>query len=165
MTSRRGRGWPLWLVLVLLVLMHFYVRPRLYSGPGAPDFLLIALVIYSLRSRPGPAAVAGFITGIATDLLVPVRLGAGALAHTLVGYGTSWGRSVFFPDNLLVNGGMFGLGVLLRNAVLLLLSGSGPAGLLQALAPGSLLQALTTAAAGTLVTLVIRHRVDFRLDE
>lgn len=155
----------MWLVLVVLVLLHFYVRPRLYSGPGTPDFLLIALVIFSLRSRPGPAALAGFLTGFATDVLVPVRIGAGALAHTLVGYGASWGRSVFFPDNLLVNGGMFGLGVLLRNAVLLLTTGSGPAGLLQALAPGSLLQAATTAVAGTLLTLMIRHRVDFRLDE
>lgn len=164
MSPRRDRGWPLWLVLVLLVLLHFYVRPRLYSGVGSPDFLLVALTLFAVRSRTGPAAMAGFLTGLATDVLLPVRLGAGALAHTLVGFGAAWGRAVFFPDNLLVNGGMFAAGVLVRNAVLLLLAGDGPGGVVQALMPASLLQALTTAVVGVLVTLLIRHRVDFRLD-
>ena len=164
---RRGRrgGRPLWIVLVLLGLLHFYVRPRIWPGAGAPDFLLIALMILALRTRPGTAAVAGFLTGLVLDILVPVRFGAGALSHTVVGFAAAWGRSVFFPDNLIVNGILFAVGTLVRNLLLLIVSGSGILGALHVFGLASLVQALTTAVAGVAVTLAIRHRVDFRLDE
>lgn len=161
---RRGGSWPLWLVVVLLVALHFYLRPRMYAGRGAPDFLLIALLIVALRSRPGTAAVAGFLVGLVTDVLSPVRFGAGALAHTVVAWGAAWGRAVVFPDNPIVNGAMFGLGTLLRNLILLLATGGGLAGVAAAFGPWPLLQAVTTAIAGILVALAIRHRVDLRFD-
>ena len=91
------------LALGLLVLLHFEVRPRIGHPSVAPDFLLLALLVFSIRSRPGSAAVAGFIIGILGDALTPARFGAGALAHTVVGYVAAWGRAVFFADNLLVN--------------------------------------------------------------
>lgn len=162
--SRRG-GRPLWIVLVPLVLLHFYVRPRIWPGAGAPDFLLIALIVLSLRTRPGTAAVAGFLTGLVLDVLMPVRFGAGALSHTVVGFAAAWGRTVFFPDNLIVNGILFAVGTLVRNLLLLIASGSGVIGALSAFGPASLAQAATTALAGIAVTLAIRHRVDFRLDQ
>ncbi len=46
---------------LLLVLLHFYLRPRLWGPRLSPDFLLLALMLFAIRSRPGAAAVAGFL--------------------------------------------------------------------------------------------------------
>jgi rod shape-determining protein MreD len=163
--SPRRRTWPFWLVLGVLVLVQFYVRPRIYAGPGAPDFLLLGLLLYALRSRPGAAAVAGFLVGAVTDILSPSQVGAGMLAHTLVAWGAAWGRAVFFADNVLVSAGVFLAGTWVRNLILLVVGGDPVDGFLAALAGWSTLQALLTAVAGTLVVLAIRHRVDFRMEE
>jgi rod shape-determining protein MreD len=162
--ARRG-AWPLWLILGLLLLLHFYLRPRLYAGRGAPDFLLLALLIVAFRSRPGTAAVAGFVVGFVGDVLTPARFGAGMLAHTIVAYLAAWGRAVFFADNLLVNAGLFATGTLLRNLLVLVASGLGAGAVLGSVTFWSAMQALTTALAGTFIVLGIRHRVDFRLEE
>ena len=162
--ARRG-AWPLWFVLGVLALLHFYLRPRVYTGQGAPDFLLLALLILSIRSRPGTAAVAGFVVGLVADVLSPARFGAGMLAHTLVAYVAAWGRAVFFADNLLVNAGVFFLGTWMRNFLVLLLSGFAAEAAFASVTLWSTLQALSTALAGVLVVLAIRHRVDFRLEE
>lgn len=164
MSARRG-GWPLWLVLVLLTLVHFYVVPRLYAGRGAPDFLLLALLIFSLRSHPGGAAVAGLIVGLVNDTFSPSQFGAGMMAHTVVAYVVAWGRAVFFADNLLVNAGLFFAGTWLRNLLLLLAGGFSAGTFLASLTVWSTIQALGTAAAGVLIVLIIRHRVDFRIEE
>jgi rod shape-determining protein MreD len=152
-------------VLVLLSLAHFYLRPRLYDGHGSPDFLLLALLIVALRSRPGGAAVAGLVVGLVTDTLSPSTFGAGMLAHSTVAWLIAWGRAVFFADNLLVNFGLFFAGTWLRNLLLLLAGRVGAGALLASLTTWSLLQAVTTAVAGVLVVLIIRHRVDFRIEE
>jgi hypothetical protein len=55
--SRRRRRFQVALVLVGLVAAHFYLRPRLWDGRAAPDFLLLALMLLAIRSRPGTAAV------------------------------------------------------------------------------------------------------------
>ena len=74
---------------------------------------------------PGPRAVAGFLVGLIADALTPARFGAGALAHTVVGYLASWGRAVFFADNMLVNAGFVAVGLWLRDLIVLLASGGG----------------------------------------
>ncbi|MEZ4455567.1 MAG: rod shape-determining protein MreD [Gemmatimonadales bacterium] len=93
--SRRARRWRVALVIAILVAAHFYVRPWLGSR-AAPDFLLLAMMLVAIRSRPGGAAVAGFLFGLAADVLTPARFGAGALATTVVGYlAAGAGRSSF----------------------------------------------------------------------
>ena len=164
MRDPRRSGWPLGLVIVLLLVLHFYVRPRLYAGPGAPDFLLIALLVLALRTRPGTAAMAGFVAGLVTDVLSPVRIGAGALVTTVVAYLAAWGRAIFFPENLLVNTLVFAAGTLVRNVFLAVAAGGTAGTVLSGLGPASLLQALTTAAFGFLVSLGLRSRTDTRLE-
>lgn len=154
----------LWMVLGLLAVLHFAVRPRLGSPQVAPDFLMLALLLYAIRSRPGAAALAGFVIGLAGDAVAPSRIGAGALAHTVVGYLAAWGRAVFFPDNLFVNGLVIALGVWIRNAILLTASGSGAGGLTMALFVWSPLQALTTALTAAMVLLIFQRWLDIRLD-
>ncbi len=162
--STRTSRFQLAAVLATLVLLHFYVRPRLFDTRVAPDFLLFALVIFAMRSGPGAGAVAGFLVGLATDALSPARFGAATLADTIVGYGAAWGRAVFFADNLLVNAGFVAVGLWLRDLILLVASGTPQGQLLLELGVWSPLQALTTAAAGALVLYAFRQLFAVRLD-
>jgi rod shape-determining protein MreD len=153
-------------VLVLLVVLHFTVRPWLGDQRPAPDLLLLALLVYAVQARPGGAAVAGFVIGLVSDVLTPVAFGAGALAHTVVGYLTAWGKAVFFAENLAVNAGFFFVGTWIRD-LLVLLGGGHVEGrqLLWQLVLWSPLKAATTALAGVLVLLVFRRWLAIRIAE
>jgi rod shape-determining protein MreD len=152
------------LVMALLVLLHFYLRPRLGSARVSPDFLLIGLVLFAMRAGPGAGALAGFVVGVVTDALTPAAFGAGALAHTVVGYLAAWGRAVFFADNLLVNAAFVAVAVWVRDFILLLASGTGQGRLLMELTLNSPLQALTTAGFALLVLAAFREWFAIRLD-
>jgi len=163
-TSGRASRLQLVVVLATLVLLHFYVRPRLWSPRLSPDFLLVALLLFAMRSSPGFGALAGFAVGLVADSLTPARFGAAALAHTIVGYLASWGRSLFFADNILVNAGFVAAGLWLRDFVLLLASGTDRGRLLMELAVYSPLQALTTALFAVLALAAFREWFAIRLD-
>jgi rod shape-determining protein MreD len=155
-----------WGVLALLVALQFSIRTRLGNERVAPDFLLLALLIYAIRARPGASAAAGFIVGLVSDALSPASFGAGALAHTLVGYLSSWAKAVFFAENLLVNGGLIFAGTWLRNLIVALASGKFAGPQLQwELLVWSPLEALTTAAAGVLVLTLFRGWLALRLEQ
>lgn len=152
------------LVLSLMLLLQFYVRPRLWGPRVSPDFLFLGLMLMALRSSPGVAALAGFLVGLAGDALTPARFGAGMLANTVVGYFASWGRAVFFADNILVNAAFVGVGLWVRDLLTLLLSGAGDRPLLAELTVYSPLEALATAAFALLVLLASRQWFSVRLD-
>ena len=164
MSASRASRIQLVAVMVLLVLLHFYLRPRLWSARLSPDFLLIALVFFAMRAGPGAGAVAGFLVGVVNDALTPAAFGAGALAHTVVGYLAAWGRAVFFADNLLVNAAFVAVAVWVRDLLLLLASGTSQSQLLTELTLYSPLQALSTAAFALLVLAAFREWVAIRLD-
>lgn len=152
------------LVMMLLLVLQFYVRPRLWDARVSPDFLLVALMLFSMRTSPGVAALAGFAVGLIADTLTPARFGAGALAHTLVGYLAAWGRSVFFADNMLVNAGFVAAGLWFRDLIVLLASGSDHRQLITELIWYSPLQALTTAGFALVVLITFRAWFSIRLD-
>jgi rod shape-determining protein MreD len=152
------------LVMILLVVLQFYLRPRLWNARISPDFLLIALMLYAMRSGAGAGAVAGFLVGLIEDTLTPARFGAGALAHTLVGYFAAWGRAVFFADNMLVNAGFVAAGLWFRDLIVLVTSGTDGRQLLTELTLYSPLQALTTAGFALLVLVTFRAWFSIRLD-
>lgn len=164
MSASRANRIQLILVMALLVVLHFYLRPRLWSARLSPDFLLIALVFFAMRSGPGAGAAAGFLVGLTADALTPARFGAAALAHTVVGYLAAWGRAVFFADNLLVNAGFVAAAVWLRDLILLVASGTAQGRLLTELTLHSPLQALSTAAFALLVLAAFREWFSIRLD-
>jgi rod shape-determining protein MreD len=164
MIHARARRLQLAGVLLLLVVLHFYVRPRLWGPRVSPDFLFVGLMLYAMRSGPGAAALAGFLVGLAADALTPARFGAGALAHTVVAYLASWGRAVFFADNLLVNAAFVAVGLWIRDLLVLAVSGTGDRPLLAELAVYSPLQALTSALFALLVLVVFREWFSIRLD-
>jgi rod shape-determining protein MreD len=164
MSASRASRIQLVLVMALLVLLHFYLRPRLWNARVSPDFLLIALVFFAMRAGPGAGAVAGFIVGLINDALTPAAFGAAALAHTVVGYLAAWGRAVFFADNLLVNAGFVAAALWVRDLLLLVASGTSQGRLLVELTLNSPLQALSTAVFAILVLAAFREWFAIRLD-
>jgi rod shape-determining protein MreD len=162
--STRNARLHLTLIMGLLVLLHFYVRPRFGPARLSPDLLLFALVTFAMRSGPGAGAVAGFLIGLINDALAPARFGASTLAHTVVGYAAAWGRAVFFADNLLVTAGFVAVGLWLRDLILLVASGAGGAELGATLALYAPLQGIITAAVGAIVLFAARQFFDLRVD-
>jgi rod shape-determining protein MreD len=164
MSPRRVTKTQLALVLLLLCFLQFYLRPRLWNARVSPDFLLIGLMLFAMRSGAGVAAFAGFLVGLIEDTLTPARFGAAALAHTIVGYLAAWGRAVFFADNFLVNAGFVAVGLWIRDFIVLIASGSEHRQLLTELFVYSPVQALTTAAFTLAVLLTFRAVFSVRLD-
>ncbi len=145
------------IVMTLLVLLQFSVRSRLGGDRVAPDFLLLALLIYTIRAEPGKSAAAGFLLGLLRDALTPASFGAGALAHTLVGFFSSWAKAVFFAEHVFVKGCLFFAGTWLRNVIVLLVSGRlHSSQVAWELLVWSPLQGLTTASVGVVLLWFLR---------
>jgi len=163
---RRSDKYRFWVILGVLVVLQFSLRGRLGGDRVAPDFLLLALLIYTIRAAPGPSAGVGFLVGLLRDTLTPASFGAGALAHTLVGYLSSWSKAVFFAENLFVNGCLFFAGTWFRNLVVALASGKLKGGLLGwELLVWSPIQSLTTAVAGVVVLWLFGRYLAIRLSD
>jgi rod shape-determining protein MreD len=152
------------LLLLSLLVLQFYVRPRLWNARVSPDFLLIGLMLFAMRSGAGAGALAGFLVGLIEDTLTPARFGAATLAHTLVGYLASWGRAVFFADNMLVNAAFVAVGLWIRDLIVLMASETDHRQLLTELTFYTPVQALTTAAFALVVLVTFRALFSVRLD-
>ena len=143
-------------IFLLLVTLHYTLRPVL-AWHASIDFLVIALLLVAVRTRPGAAALAGFALGVLSDSLTPESFGAGALAMTIVGFGASWLKAAFFADNLALNGVFIFAGKWAFDAIFLLaehrLQGTD---LLVQVLLWSPLAAAVTAAAGLVVLLTVR---------
>ena len=150
-------------VLLLLVVAQYALRPRLGDSRFAPDFLLIAVLFLALRSRPAVGAVAGFIVGLLGDAVASTAFGASALATTLVGFATGWARNMFVADNLLINALFVFVATWLRDIIQVVASNQLAGGaLLWQLFVLSPAAALSTAAAAAAVRLLFRSWVDQR---
>ena len=145
---------------VILVLLHYTLRPLL--GWRAPmDFLLLALLLTSIRVRPAAAALIGLAMGLVADSLTPESLGAAAIAMTIVGYLASWLRAVFFADNLTLNAFFFFLGKWTFDIIYFIVEGRlGGIELVQQLLLWSPLAAAATAIAGILLLLMMRPMLE-----
>ena len=141
---------------VVLVLLHYTLRPMLAWRVQA-DFLVIALLLIAVRARPAITAFCGFALGVATDSLAPGAFGAGALAMTLVGFSSSWLKSLFFAENLALNAIFVLLGKWAFDLVYVLAEHRvGGTDLLAQLFWWSPLSAALTAAVGVGVLVVSR---------
>ncbi len=147
-------------IFIILVLLHYTLRPLL--GWRAPmDFLLLALLLASIRVRPAAAALIGLAMGLVADSLTPESLGAAAIAMTIVGYLASWLRAVFFADNLALNAFFFFLGKWTFDIIYFLVEQRlGGTELVQQLLLWSPLSAAATAVAGILLLLVMRPMLE-----
>ena len=163
---RRSDKYRFLVILAGLVVLQFSVRPRLGDDRIAPDFMLLALLIYTNRAQPGRSAGAGFLVGLLRDALTPASFGSGALAHTVVGYLSAWSKAVFFAENLFVNGCLFFAGTWLRNLIVAVFSGKVKGGMLGwELLVWSPIQSLTTALVGVVVLWMFRRELAIRLGD
>ena len=155
-----GRALRALIVFVVLVILHFTVRPLL--GWRAPmDFLVIAVLLAAVRVRPGAAALIGFVTGLAADSLTPEAFGAGALALSALGFAASWLKAVFFADNLAVNAFYFFLGKWAFDLVYLLAERRmGGIELVTQLLLWSPISAALTAVVGVLLLVLLRPMLE-----
>ena len=145
---------------LILVTLHYTVRPLL-GWRASIDFLVIAVLLLSVRMRPGAAAALGFITGLVSDSLTPATLGAGALAMSVVGFAASWLRAVIFADNVVLHAFFFFIGKWAFDLIYLVLArGAPPLELLAQAGVWSPLSAALTAAAGVFVMLAYRMTLD-----
>src|SRR5467141_1698671 len=143
------------IIMTVLIVLQFTVRSRLGGDRVAPDFLLLALLIYTIRAEPGKSAAAGFLLGLLRDALTPASFGAGA--HALVGFMSSWAKAVFFAEHVFVKGCLFFAGTWLRNVIVLLVSGRLQSSQVAwELLVWSPLQGLTTALVGVVVLWFFR---------
>lgn len=150
------------IVCVILIALQYTVRPLL-AWRASIDFLIMALLLGAVRMRPGSAAVYGFLLGLVSDSLAVSAFGAAALAMSVVGFGASWLKAVFFADNLALNAFFLFLGKWLFD-ILFLLVGHRVHGteLAMQLFVWSPLSAMITAIVGAAVLSLVRPVMEAR---
>jgi rod shape-determining protein MreD len=147
-------------LFAILVALHFLVRPLL-GWRVAMDFLVIAVLLVSVRMRPGAAAALGFVTGLLADSVTPATFGAGALALTAVAFGASWLKAVFFADNMLLHAFFFFVGKWAHDVVFLAAEHTRPFGdLVTQAVLWSPLSAAVTALTGLVVLILFRGMLE-----
>ena len=150
------------LMLVVLLALHFTLRPLLDWRAGV-DFVVIATLVVAIRVRPGAAALVGFALGLATDAMAPTSLGAGTLAMTLIGFTASRLKGAFFADDLMLNAIFVFGGKTLFDLVYVLAEGRlGGMDLLWQLVLWTPLSALSTAFVGLVVLALLRPTLEQR---
>ena len=106
----------------LLVTAHFGLRP-LFGARVMVDFLVIGILFAAVRMRPGLAALLGLALGLAVDSLAPNTFGAAMIALTLIAFGASWLKAVFFANHIALTGLFIFLGKWAFDAIYVLLGG------------------------------------------
>ena len=146
----------------VLVFLHYTLRPLL-AWRASPDFLIIALLIVSVRVRPGLAAICGLLLGLASDSVALSAFGAGALAMTLIGFAWSRLKAVFFADHVLLNGFFLFLGKWVYEVMMNLVERRiHGAELVMQILVWSSLSAAVTAVAGVLALMLLRPVLETR---
>jgi rod shape-determining protein MreD len=150
------------IVCAILIVLHYTLRPLL-AWRASVDFLIVALLLGSVRLRPGAAAVYGFVLGLVADSLNVGAFGASALAMSLVGFSASWLKAVFFADNLALNGFFLFLAKWVFDLIFLLVGHRAQgAELLMQIFVWSPLSAAVTAAAGVIALSLLKPLMEAR---
>ncbi len=90
-----------WIVVGLLVVLHFGLHLSLGVGKGAPDLLVVALLIAAREVGVGAGSGLGFFLGLMDDAFSILAFGANAFALTLVGAAGAKTRDLFVGDSLI----------------------------------------------------------------
>jgi len=148
------------IAFVLLVVLHYTLRPVL-GWRTSIDFLVIALLIASVRMRPGLAALLGFAMGLVADSLSVGAFGTAALAMSVVGFTASWLRAIVFAENLALHAAFFFAGKWLFDIVFLIIERRLKGfELITQLFIWSPITAMVTALAGILVLILMRPMLE-----
>lgn len=150
-------GWPFWLFVAILVVLHFVLHLSFGFGIEAPDLLTVAVLLGARQLRGGRAAAYGFALGLLEDGVSVSAFGAAAVTQTVMGYLGARSRDLFVGDSLLFLGLYLFLGKWLRDAlyygVASMVRRGDAVGALLVSAP---LAAAYAAAAGTVAIVLYR---------
>lgn len=148
--------WSYWVLVGVLVGLHFVLRIGMGLQELAPDLMVIGLLLAAREMRAGFAAGLGLLLGILDGSVVPFALGASAVVLTILGFIGARSRDVFAGDSYLFLAMYLFAGKWLFDTLLYLLTG-------KAFAPGasyllliSPLAALYAAAVGLVGLAVYR---------
>ena len=144
-----------WIGCVLLLAAQFGVRP-LMGGVVSVDFALIAVLFAAVRMRSGFAALTGCLVGVILDAFAPSQFGAQALVLSVLAFGASRVKALFFTDNVGLTGAFIFVGKWLTDLVLALFVGTGTTSLWLALLVWAPLGAAVTALAALLLLTLFR---------
>lgn len=114
-----------WVVIGLLLLVHFALHPLWTSWPAGPDLLVGGLLLGSLGLRASHAAALGFVLGLLEASLSLGPLGPTMLVLAGAGYAGSWLRDVFYSDSARFIPAFLVIGIWLVQIVLTLVGGGG----------------------------------------
>ena len=120
MRSRRG-----WVVIGMLLLLHFALHPLWTGWSAGPDLLVGGLLLGSLGLRASRAAVLGFTLGALEASMALGPLGPTMLILAAAGYAGSWLRDVFYSDSARFIPAFLVVGVWVVQTLLTLVGGHG----------------------------------------
>jgi cell shape-determining protein MreD len=144
-----------WVVIVLLILLHFLLHVGLGIGTRAPDLLTIALLLSARELRMGSAAGLGLFLGLLEDAFSILAFGANAVAMTVVAILGSRTRDLFVGDSFLFLVCYLALGKWTRDLVHWIAAGDGvQAAFVEALLVRSPVAALYAVALGIVAVLL-----------
>lgn len=104
-------------VTIGLVLLHLTLRVGLGIGSGAPDFMLLALLVAARELPLAAASGVGLLLGLLEDALAVLSFGATALTFAVIGAVGGATRDLFLGDSPLFGFSYVFLGKLARDAL------------------------------------------------
>jgi len=93
------RGPGRWIVIGMILLVHFALHPVWSGWPAGPDLLAGGLLLGSLGLRSSRAAALGFVLGLLEASMALGPLGPTMLVLAIAGWVGAWLRDVFYSDS------------------------------------------------------------------
>ena len=118
------RRWPFVLFILLLIVLHLFLKVGLGIGFWAPDLLTIALLLSARRAPAGMAAGIGLAIGLIRDSVNLTTFGSDMVVMTLLGYLGSRTRDYFVGDSMFFLAIYLFLGKWLHDALYFVISRS-----------------------------------------
>jgi rod shape-determining protein MreD len=88
-----------WATVALLVILHFTLHTGFGIGAGAPDLLVVALLVVAREVPMGAGAGIGLTFGLLEDAFSALAFGANAVAMTVIGTLATRTRDLFVGDS------------------------------------------------------------------
>lgn len=120
--------WRLWIVVTILVLLHFLLHVGFGLGEWVPDLLTVALLVGARETHIAMGAGLGFVFGLLEDAFSLLSFGANTVALTVVGLAGARTRDLFVGDSLLFLASYLVAGKWLRDALRWIMAGEGVRG-------------------------------------
>jgi len=119
----RGRG--RWVVIGVLLVVHFALHPVWSGWRAGPDLLAGGLLLGSLGLRSSRAAALGFVFGMLEASMALGPLGPTMLVLAAAGWVGAWLRDVLYSDSARFMPAFLVVGVWAIEVLLAIVSGTG----------------------------------------